>query len=385
MTLLLYNLITLVAAMKSITLLTNTHKGTNIVIIDFPYDKEIKSHLKLLPEIKWSQTLKSFYTEDSHKNRSLVYNHIRLKKWFVNYENLKKQVKPSSKDKYTLTLPALTDSLTLELSKFKRWLQQKRLSDNTVHTYVEVTAYFLRYSLLKKAESYSIKLIEQFNYDFIFRANRSISYQNQCINGIKKFFLFKEIDVNLLNIERPQKKKSLPAVLSIEEVKAIFNNITNLKHKTLLSLLYSAGLRIGEALSIKIEDIDSKRMLIHIKQAKGKKDRYTLLSHSFLKLLREYYLAYKPKVLLFEGQHGKKYSNTSAQAVLKKALRNTKITKRVTLHTLRHTFATHLLENGTDIRYIQELLGHSSPKTTMIYTHVSQTSLKNIKNPFDEL
>ena len=378
-------MITLVIAMKSITLLANTHKGTNIVMIHFPFDEEVKSHLQLLPEVKWSQTLKTFYTKDSSINRVLIYNHIRLKKWLVNYEKLKKQVIPSSKDNYKLVLPTLSNNLTLELSKFKRWLQQKRLSTNTVNTYVEVTAYFLRYGILKKTENYSIKLIEQFNYDFIYRANRSVSYQNQCINGIKKYFLFKGTEVNLLNIERPKKEKRLPAVLSVEEIKAIFNNITNLKHKTLLSLLYSAGLRIGEALSIKVEDIDSKRMLIHIKQAKGKKDRYTLLSHSFLKLLREYYLAYKPKVLLFEGMHGKKYSNASAQAVLKKALKNTKIKKRVTLHTLRHTFATHLLENGTDIRYIQELLGHSSPKTTMIYTHVSQTSLKNIKNPFDEL
>ncbi|MGJ8762329.1 MAG: tyrosine-type recombinase/integrase [Polaribacter sp.] len=371
--------------MKSIILLPNIHKGSNIVMINFPFDQEIKNHLKLLPEVQWSQNLKSFYIKDSSSNRSLLYNHIRLKKWFVNYEKLKKKVIPPSKEIYKLVLPALSIDLTSELKKFKRWLQQKRLSENTVNTYVEVTAYFLRYGLLKKNEDYSIKLIEQFNYDFIFRANRSVSYQNQCINGIKKFLFFKGIEINLLNIERPKKEKKLPAVLSVAEIKAIFNNLTNLKHKTLLSLLYSGGLRIGEALNLKVDDIDSKRMLIHIKQAKGKKDRYTLLSYSFLILLREYYLAYKPKVFLFEGQNGHKYSGASAQAVLKKALKNTKITKKVTLHTLRHSFATHLLENGTDIRYIQELLGHSSPKTTMIYTHVTKTSLKNIKNPFDEL
>ena len=371
--------------MKSITLLPNIHKGTTIIMIHFSFDQEIKSHIKLLSEVKWSQTLKSFYTIDSSNNRSLLYNHIRLKKWFVNYDKLRKQVTAPLKEDYKLVLPVLSDNITLELSKFKRWLHQKRLSENTVNTYTEVTAFFLRYAQLKKAENYSVKLIEQFNYDFIFKANRSVSYQNQCINGIKKFLLFKGIEINKLNIERPKKERQLPAVLSVEEIKALFNNLTNLKHKTLLSLLYSGGLRIGEALNLKIGDIDSKRMLIHIKQAKGKKDRYTLLSHSFLKLIREYYLAYKPKVFLFEGLNGKQYSNASAQAVLKKALKNTKINKRVTLHTLRHSFATHLLENGTDIRYIQELLGHSSPKTTMIYTHVSQTSLKNIKNPFDEL
>ncbi len=371
--------------MKSITLIPNSHKGSKIVMINFPFDEEIKNHIKLLAKVKWSQTLKSFYTKDSKNNRHLLFNHIREKKWFVNYDQLKKQPKPVINERYELQLPLLSNDLKVELSKFKKWLQQKRLSENTVNTYVEVTAFFLRYRMLKKVENYTVKLIEQFNYDFIFLAKRSVSYQNQCINGIKKFLVFKGIEIDQLNIERPKKDRQLPAVLSVEEIKAIFNNLTNLKHKTLLNLLYSGGLRIGEALNLKISDIDSKRMLIHIKQAKGKKDRYTLLSHSFLTLLREYYLAYKPKFFLFEGQNGNKYSNASAQAVLKKALKNTKITKRVTLHTLRHSFATHLLENGTDIRYIQELLGHSSPKTTMIYTHVSQTSLKNIKNPFDEL
>ncbi|WP_298782469.1 tyrosine-type recombinase/integrase [uncultured Polaribacter sp.] len=371
--------------MKTITLLTNKHKGNNVVMINFLFDEEIKSYIKLLSDVKWSRTLRSFYINDSTNNRSLLLKHLSLKKWFIDYGNFKKEVRPIIKNSYKLILPPLTDELNSDLLKFKRWLQQKRLSKNTVNTYTEVTAFFLRYALLKKTENYSIKLIEQFNYDFIFRANKSVSYQNQCINGIKKFLLFNGVEIEQINIERPKKEKQLPSILSVDEVKAIFNNLTNLKHKTLLSLLYSGGLRIGEALNLKIENIDSKRMLIHIKQAKGKKDRYTLLSHSFLKLIREYYLAYKPTVFLFEGLNGKQYSNSSAQAVLKKALRNTKITKRVTLHTLRHSFATHLLENGTDIRYIQELLGHSSPKTTMIYTHVSQTSLKNIKNPFDEL
>lgn len=371
--------------MKTVFLLPNKHRDSNILMLKFPYDEEIKNHLKILQEVRWSQTLKCFYTKDSSKNRKLIYNHIRLKKWFVNYDKLRKKIVSEKKDKYNLTLPKLSNKLRLELSGYTKWLQQKRLSENTVNTYAEVTAFFLRYSILRKTDHYTVQLIEQFNYDFIYSPGKSVSYQNQCINGIKKFLLYQNIKIDQLTIERPKKEKKLPAVLSVEEVRNLFNNLTNLKHKTLLSLLYSGGLRIGEALNLKIEDIDSKRMLIHIKQAKGKKDRYTLLSDSFLKLLREYYLAYRPKFFLFEGQHKKKYSNASAQAVLKKTLKKSKITKKVTLHTLRHSFATHLLENGTDIRYIQELLGHNSPKTTMIYTHVSQANLKNIKNPFDEL
>jgi integrase/recombinase XerD len=175
----------------------------------------------------------------------------------------------------------------------------------------------------------------------------------------------------------------LPNVLSKEEVLKIIDSTENIKHKTLLALIYSAGLRISEALSMKPKDIDSVRMLIHVKNAKGKKDRYTLLSEKVLTLLREYYLVYKPKEFLFEGQFGGMYSSRSAQIILKHAAKKALIKKTITLHTLRHSFATHLLESGTDLRYIQELLGHSSPKTTMIYTHVSNNSLKKIKNPFD--
>src|SRR5690606_25318342 len=141
---------------------------------------------------------------------------------------------------------------------------------------------------------------------------------------------------------------------------------------TLLALIYSSGLRIGEALSLKLTDIDSKRMLIHIKSAKGKKDRYTLLSESFLEQLRDYYRHYKPKDFLFEGQEGQQYSTASSQKMFKQTIKRCNINKHVTLHTLRHSFATHLLESGTDLRYIQSLLGHNSPKTTMIYTHVSE-------------
>ena len=152
-----------------------------------------------------------------------------------------------------------------------------------------------------------------------------------------------------------------------------------------MSIIYSSGLRIGEALNLKLTDIDSKRMLISIKKGKGKKDRVSLLSPKILELLRDYYKAYKPNKYLFEGQFSEQYTSASARKVLKKALLSTSIKKRITLHTLRHSFATHLLESGTDIRYIQEILGHNSPKTTMIYTHVSTSSLSSIKNPFDTL
>lgn len=371
--------------MKKVKLSFFNHRDKEQIAISFGYDDEIRMHLKRLPEVKWSQTHKTFYIPSTSKNKQDLFQHLRKKNWFVDYGEIR-TIKKDELDKInSIKLPVLTDNQKEDLDKFKKWLQQKRLSQNTVNTYLEVTRFFIRYCLLKNTTNYSVRLIESFNYDFIVREKKSISYQNQCINGIKKYLEYRGVEIDQLNLKRPKKEKRLPTVLSLEEVKQLIDATHNLKHKTLLSLIYSAGLRIGEAINLKINDIDSKRMLIHIKGAKGKKDRYTLLSSSFLELLREYYRTYKPRNYLFEGQNSAQYTATSSQKVLKNAADKIKLNKPITLHTLRHSFATHLLENGTDIRYIQELLGHNSPKTTMIYTHVTETSIRKIKNPFDNL
>lgn len=187
-------------------------------------------------------------------------------------------------------------------------------------------------------------------------------------------------------IHRPKREKELPNVLSKQEVKLILNALDNIKHKAMLSLIYSCGLRSGELINLEIKHVDSNRNILIIKRAKGKKDRISPLSDKTIELLREYYRQYKPKTYLFEGQNrGEAYDSRSLQQVLKKAVRLSKITKPVTLHWLRHSYATHLLEGGTDLRYIQEILGHSSSKTTEIYTHVSTKNIQKIKSPFDDL
>ena len=187
-------------------------------------------------------------------------------------------------------------------------------------------------------------------------------------------------------IHRPKREKKLPNVLSKEEVKAILDAHSNIKHKMMLSMIYSCGLRCGELLALQPVHIDSKRNIVLLKNSKGKKDRIAPLSPKILEMLREYYRLYKPTTYLFEGQtEGTPYSDKSLQQVLKQALDKAKITKPVTLHWLRHSYATHLLESGTDLRYIQELLGHNSGKTTEIYTHVSTKSIQQIKSPFDDL
>lgn len=271
------------------------------------------------------------------------------------------------------------------LEAFSTYLVTNRYSKNTITTYLSLVVFYLKFLQAKKISVVDSASVSLFNYDFIVKPKKSISYQNQAVNALKTYFKYLKLDVEVHCIERPRKEKRLPIILSHAEVKLLIDCTVNMKHKALLSLIYSAGLRVSEAIAMKLHDIDSDRMLIHIKNAKGKKDRYTLLSEKVLVLLREYYQVYKPKTFLFEGQYGGVYSDRSAQVVLKNAAKRAGIQKAITLHSLRHSFATHLLENGTDIRYIQNLLGHSSPKTTMIYTHVSEQSIQKIKNPFDLL
>lgn len=187
-------------------------------------------------------------------------------------------------------------------------------------------------------------------------------------------------------VKRPRKDKKLPVVLSKEDIAKILSSVDNIKHKAILMLVYSAGLRVGEVVKLKPDDIDSKRMLIHIKGAKGRKDRYTLLSETALEMLRKYWRDYKPDKWLFEGSRDGRYLSTrTVQAIFEHARERAGAKKDVTVHSLRHSFATHLLEGVTDLRYIQELLGHASSKTTEIYTHVSSKSLGKIKNPLDTL
>ena len=209
---------------------------------------------------------------------------------------------------------------------------------------------------------------------------------NQAINALKFYYgtmLKKKL---VYEVKRPRKDKNLPVVLSQEEVAKILSSVDNIKHKVILMLMYSAGLRVGEVVKIKPEDIDAKRMLIFIQGAKGRKDRYTMLSETALEVLREYWKEYRPQKWLFPGQNREGYITTrTVEKIFSNACEAAKILKTVTAHNRRHSFATHLLESGTDLRYIQEILGHKSSKTTEIYTHVSTKDIRRIKSPLDSL
>ena len=272
------------------------------------------------------------------------------------------------------------------IGRFINWMQQKRYSKNTINTYSSLIQVFFNFYKDIDIKNIGEKEVIRFNKSYILKNNFSTSTQNQFISAIKLFYSkYQNKFLDLENLERPKKSIHLPVVLSAKEIKCILQSFKNIKHKALISLIYSAGLRIGEALRLEIKDIDSKRMMLYIRQSKGNKDRYVPLSPALLNMLRDYFKAFRPKKYLFEGPNHNQYTTSSARAILKTAVNKCKIKKHITLHTLRHSYATHLLESGTDIRLIQELLGHNSPKTTMIYTHVSTSSLQKIENPLDKL
>lgn len=266
-----------------------------------------------------------------------------------------------------------------------RKLLQRRYSPNTQRTYISCLKTFFKHHTNLPPETLGRPEIEDFVLALI-KKGYSKSSQNQYINAIKFYYeqvLKRSKEFYFLQDHRPIKDNPLPKVISKEEVKAMINATTNIKHRCIISLLYSGGLRLSELLNLKLSDIDSRRMLIRIERGKGNKDRFTLLAKKILQELRSYYQEWRPKHYLFEGDSAGKYSSTSVQRIVSRAAVRAKIPKRVTPHMLRHSFATHLLEAGTSLRYIQELLGHHSRQTTEIYTHVSRTSLVSIINPLD--
>jgi len=270
------------------------------------------------------------------------------------------------------------------LQPFTRLLELKRYSYRTIKTYRNALVQFLNYIAPRQPNEVSVKEIETFINRRVVEQTISTSYQKQLVGAIK--FLYHQIYQNYLSLDYlypSQSAQKIPLVLSKDEVQAILSASDNLKHKTILACLYSGGLKLSEIINLTIVDIDCSRMIIRISQDKGKKDREVMLSEKFLLLLQQYYQQYNPQKWLFEGQAGEQYSVRSVQAVFKKALEKSGIKKAATVHTLRHSFATHLLESGTDIHIVQQLLGHNSIKTTQLYTHVATVTNRCVKSPLD--
>ena len=372
----------LLTAKPEILLSNEVHKGTDVVALRFQYDEKLIPIIKKIRGIKWSQSAKFWYIEKNEFKLSTVFD-ILKESAYVDYSALKnsKAVKNTKPKHERIKKPKV------KLPKaYIDILEQRRYSKSTKETYVNYFEDFIRYFPDKQLESITVKEINDYVLWLIREKNISPSQQNQRINAIK-FYYDKVLgrEKMYLDIKRPRKKKNMPNVLSATEVKKMINITDNLKHKCIISLLYSAGLRRSELVNMKITDILSEQMLIKINQSKGNKDRYVGLSKYMLNLLREYYKKYKPREWLIEGQSGGQYSTESIAKIIKKAAKKAGINRNITPHMLRHSFATHHLEKGTDLRYIQEFLGHSSSKTTEIYTHVAKTDFARFKNPLDDI
>lgn len=273
-----------------------------------------------------------------------------------------------------------------KIKDFTSKLEVQRYAFNTIKSYKNAVTKFLlafeKYDLNKVRE----KNIENYITHLIQKEKISPSYQKQLLGGISKYFqLILNKQLNLGYLYPKRSSVQLPKYITKNEVKAMLNVPKNRKHQCILKLLYGCGLRRSEAINLKITDIDSENMLIRISNSKGNKDRMVMLPNSLLLDLRQYYKVFKPKVYLFEGISNKRYSASSIQKIVKNAATKAGIKKKVTAHVLRHSFATHLIESGTDVRYIQQFLGHDSIKTTQIYTHITDISKSTIKSPLDSL
>jgi len=357
-------------------LAVNIHN--RVLKLYFIYNQAVIEAIKQLPLCRWNGTENCWtlpYSEPSIKSirEFAVANGLE----WIYREEQKQKVLPPNRSQAKLRANPET-----YLAK----LRELRYSTNTIDSYTFMFKEFINYYPDKELGDITEEEIVGYLQYLVTERKISTSYQNQAINAIK--FYYERVlggRRRVYLIERPREEKFLPEVLSQEEVTALLNAIDNLKHKAVLMTIYSGGLRISELINLKIKDIDSNRMQIRIEQGKGKKDRYTLLGQKTLEVLRSYVKQYQPREWLFEGVNYGPFSETSIKKALKTALEKTKITKHVTPHTLRHSFATHLLESGTDLRYIQSLLGHQSTKTTEIYTHITVKGFDQIKNPLDRL
>ena len=277
----------------------------------------------------------------------------------------------------------MSDQQTLR--DFTDILRIRRYSPNTIRAYSSFVKSFL-IQLKKPAKEVTLRELQDYFLWIVEKKEASWSTQKQLAGALCLYYeLVWDRKLRLNFLKEVRKPFTLPEVLSKSEVSSLLKVLVNRKHHAVLATVYSAGLRVGEVVNLRVTDVDSKRMRIRVRNSKGNKDREVMLSPQLLDELRCYWKQYRPTDFLFEGQKGGQYSARSIQAVLKRAVHKAGITKKVTVHTLRHSFATHLLEDGTDIRYIQQLLGHKNISTTQIYTHMTSPALDRIKSPFDSL
>lgn len=367
---------------RNITLTRDSHRGKKVILIKFEYDKELINYLKGIQGTKWSQSKKCWYIKTDDFDLNSIYTTYKGIA-YLDYSDLKK----SEPEKRIIQTSKYITKPKVKLPvAYNDILDQKRYSDSTKATYTNYFEDYIREFGEGNLEQISVPEINDYILKLVRKNKISGSQQNQRINAIK-FYYEKVLGRDKIYIEilRPRQVKTLPKVITEEEVSNMLIVDSNIKNKLIVALIYSAGLRRSELLNLRKEDIISNKKMIFVRGAKGKKDRVTILSEYTLKILDTYFAIYKPNYWILEGPNRKKYSASSVGNIVKRIGKKARVSIDITPHILRHSFATHLLEQGVDLRYIQELLGHSSSTTTEIYTHVSKKSLANIVSPLDRI
>lgn len=342
------------------------HNGQAVLLLRFAYDPALIAQVKTMPGARWSRTKKAWYVQDN--------DHYRHRFGLA----------PKERGKQALA--RLTDVNRPALLRLVETLRLKGYSPNTVNTYRNEFMQLLMLLRDVPVDSLTPERLRSYMLYCTQELKLSEATLHSRLNAIK--FYFEQVlrrEKFFAEIPRPKKHGTLPKHISPRDVKKLFEATTNLKHNTLLRLCYGMGLRVSELVNLQLAHIDSGNMQVLVVRGKGKKDRYVNLPQSILDQLRQYVREYKPQKFLFEGQYGGPYTVRSAQAVFKQAMLAAGINKAVGIHGLRHSYATHLMEAGTDIGHIQKLLGHEKIETTLIYAQVTNREVKKVKSPLDDL
>ncbi len=361
------------------------HRKQQQLLLKFSYDNTLINIAKSKLHAKWSNTLKSWYIPNNPKNLKAIFSAYKDVAKIDTSMLPFKNTKLSRNLKYSNSQPKVIDKKSFDVPiDFLDFMKRKRYSPNTIKTYASFLNefnHFIKPKSLKDCDKNDIKTYINF---LVKKKNVATSTQNQAINALKCYFENTEgWDRFSMAIERPRKEKRLPKILSEQEILKMIQVCDNFKHKLIICILYSSGIRVSELLSLRKEDFLFDKNLIFVRGGKGKKDRTTVLSEQLKNMLVLYLKTYKPKYFIIESPNRTKYSASSVNKVLKAIAKKAGIERSISAHMFRHSFATHLLEQGLDLRYIQQLLGHGSSKTTELYTYVSNKSLAKIKSPLD--
>lgn len=355
----------------------------------FKYNDQLIAEIKKLPGRRWSPSKKCWHIPYRANTVEGIATHFQGKAQIILDRTPPLQAKTTNTSKPT-SLSIYKTYLSVDTQRKIEMVRKKmatvRFSQSTIKTYTGMLESFFGYFKDKSTSEITSQDIESYNYNIVLKNGYSAVYQRQLISALKLFYnYFTESEIVPDDLVRPKQVKKLPTILSKEEILGLLVAAKNLKHCSILAFLYSSGLRVSELINLKLKDIDFDRMQIIVRMGKGRKDRVVALSTRMLGLLRNYINTYKPDTYLYNGQKQLQYTGTSIRKVMKRAAESAGIKKHVTPHTLRHSYATHLLESGVDLKYVQDLLGHSKPETTQIYLHLSNDKLLSVRSPLDTL